>query len=79
MAAATLSSDQYLVIKVCGTQKALPMPTCSFFCASPQVVENWNMKTCIRDDRKCLQGFGVWGSQEACCAPGAAFNEGCGK
>ncbi|KAF5840650.1 hypothetical protein DUNSADRAFT_16023, partial [Dunaliella salina] len=60
------------------------------------VVENWSLKTCIRDDRKCLQacdfhfslttnyemliaGFGVWGSQEACCAHGAAFNEGCGK
>jgi hypothetical protein len=74
------------------------------------VVESFQLRTCIRDDRKCLQGalvalrvrarvmcgsdcrellltlalprsmppgFGVYPSTAACCAPGAAFPEGC--
>jgi hypothetical protein len=28
--------------------------------------------------RACT-GFGVWGSKDACCAPGGAFDEGCEK
>ncbi|KAI8476923.1 MAG: hypothetical protein J3K34DRAFT_202565 [Monoraphidium minutum] len=41
------------------------------------VVESFNLRTCIRDDRKCLQGYGVFPNEETCCAPGAAFPEGC--
>ncbi|MEW5314287.1 MAG: hypothetical protein WDW38_005795 [Sanguina aurantia] len=41
------------------------------------VVESYNLRTCIRDDRKCLQGYGVYANQAACCSVNAAFKEGC--
>jgi hypothetical protein len=43
------------------------------------VAESFNLRTCVRDDRKCLQGYGVFPSEAACCAQGAAFPDGCAR
>ena len=31
------------------------------------------------DFAECTRNWGQWASQEACCAPGAAFADGCSK
>jgi hypothetical protein len=41
------------------------------------VVESFALRTCVRDDRKCLQGYGVFPNEAACCMTGAAFPNGC--
>jgi hypothetical protein len=41
------------------------------------VVESFALRTCVRDDRKCLQGYGVFPNEAACCMNGAAFPNGC--
>ncbi|KIY97667.1 hypothetical protein MNEG_10297 [Monoraphidium neglectum] len=62
--------------QICSRSVAFP-EGCSQRPSECWVVESFNLRTCIRDDRKCLQGYGVYPNEQTCCAPGAAFPEGC--
>ncbi|PNH05281.1 hypothetical protein TSOC_008461 [Tetrabaena socialis] len=63
--------------EVCCTPGAAFPDGCSVRPESCWVVESEALRTCRRDDRKCLQGYGVWPSKATCCTPGLAFTDGC--
>lgn len=41
------------------------------------MVQSFQLKTCMKDERKCLQGYGVFASEDACCA--ASFQQECAE
>ncbi|KAF6257339.1 hypothetical protein COO60DRAFT_1640059 [Scenedesmus sp. NREL 46B-D3] len=61
---------------VCNRGVAFP-DGCSSRPSQCWVVESFALRTCVRDDRKCLQGYGVFPTEAACCIDGAAFPNGC--